>query len=75
MEIPVGLSEHPFSYRITQSGEVRVERDGRGVGIIRGAAARRLVPRLGASDENDQLLLAKATGNYKRGNERKRAEP
>lgn len=40
MELPAGLREHPFSYRITSAGEVRVVRDGRSIVTVRGAAAR-----------------------------------
>ena len=70
MELPAGLREHPFSYRITSAGEVRVVRDGRSIVTVRGAVARKLAAQLGSDDARDQQLLARATGNYKRGNER-----
>lgn len=70
MELPEGLREHPFSYRVTSSGEVRIVRDGRAVVTVRGAAARKLAAQLGSDHARDQQLLARATGNYKRGNER-----
>lgn len=62
-----------FSWSATKDGSIRVERDGRQVSVIGGAAARRLRGRLErAADEAErQSLLAKATGNYKRGNERR----
>lgn len=45
---------------------------GRLVTTLAGAAADRLRERLaGANEANVQLLLAKATGNFKRGNERR----
>lgn len=49
---------------------VRITRGGKLVTVVGGADARRLLARLGASDESDQALLQRATGNYKRGNER-----
>jgi hypothetical protein len=68
----MGLADDLFSYQVTKSGEVRISRGGRVVVTVRGAQADRLVARLGAGDESDQQLLARVTGNYKRGNERHR---
>ncbi|MGC3952958.1 MAG: hypothetical protein QM804_01680 [Propionicimonas sp.] len=65
------LQDHPFDYQLTKSGEVRIFRGGRQVTVVRGGAAARLAARLGSSDRADQNLLARATGNYKRGNERR----
>jgi hypothetical protein len=39
--------------------------------VVRGAAAERLAARLGRDPVRDQHLLARVTGNYKRGNERR----
>lgn len=69
--LPEGLLNDPFGYRITKSGEVHVSRGGRTVTLIRGAAAERLAAGLGRDPVQDQQLLARATGNYKRGNERR----
>lgn len=66
-----GLADNPFDYRITQSGEIHVSRGGRTVTVVRGQAAAKLATQLGQDPAADQLLLAKATGNYKRGNERR----
>lgn len=61
----------PFSWRETKAGEVMIERGGRVVVTLGGTSAIRLLERLDrADDAQQQLLLAKATGNYKRGNER-----
>lgn len=68
-ELPEGLKGNPFSYEVAKSGEVRVFRGGRVVTIVRGTAAAKLAERLGDSDAQDQQVLARATGNYKRGNE------
>ena len=64
------MSYEPFGYRITSAGAVRVTRGRDVVTIVAGDAARRLIARLGESDEHDQALLQRATGNYRRGNER-----
>ncbi|MCD2500051.1 MULTISPECIES: hypothetical protein [Microbacterium] len=59
----------PFAW--TEAGTtVRITRGGTLVTVVGGADARRLLARLGDSDENDQALLQRATGNYRRGNER-----
>lgn len=69
-DLPPGLRDDPFSYQVAKSGEVRISRSGRLVTAVRGAAAVRLAARLGQSGQQDQQLLARVTGNYKRGNER-----
>jgi len=67
----VGLEDDPFDYELTKSGNVRVFRGGRVVVTVSGAAAWKLVARLGTGAKQDQHLLARVTGNYKRGNERR----
>jgi hypothetical protein len=65
------LAPEPFSYRSTKDGQLRVAFHGRHVGTLAGKEAQRLASWLeGANAEKTQLLLAKATGNFKRGNER-----
>jgi hypothetical protein len=57
-----------FSFTERKSGEIVIARDGRQVTVLRGVATdrfRRLVVRLG-----EQQTMARATGNYRRGNER-----
>ncbi|PZF81206.1 hypothetical protein [Jiangella anatolica] len=67
------LAEDPFDYQVTKAGPIRVSRGGRVVVTVAGRAAERLAAALeqAADDHERQLLLAKATGNYKRGNERR----
>jgi hypothetical protein len=69
----MGLDDDPFEWRVTKNGQVHVSRGGRTVTIMRGAAASRLIAKLehAADDEAQQHLLANATGNYKRGTERR----
>lgn len=66
------MLEDPFSYRVTKAGQVLVSRGGKQVAVVAGARAARLIALLATADEDEaQLALAKATGNYKRGNERR----
>ncbi|SDS22024.1 hypothetical protein [Jiangella sp. DSM 45060] len=67
------LDEDPYDYQVTKAGPIRVSRGGRVVVTVGGRAADRLADALErAADERErQLLLAKATGNYKHGNERR----
>ena len=65
------LEDDPIDYRITKSGMLIIARTGHTVMEIGGKKAAALIPRLGTSDESDQQLLARATGNYRRGNERR----
>jgi hypothetical protein len=65
------LDSDQFAYQLTKDGRVRVSHHGRHVVTVAGAAGERLASQLeGATDREAQLLLAKATGNFKRGNER-----
>jgi hypothetical protein len=67
----MGLEDNPFDWRTTKDGQLHVSRGGRVVTTLRGPAAAKLLGRLEhAGDEEAQHLLARATGNYKRGNER-----
>ncbi|RXZ86414.1 hypothetical protein ESP50_10225 [Agromyces atrinae] len=66
------LESDPFSYRLTQAGGVVVSRGGRPVVTVGGSSAAKLAAALAvADDRTEQLLLARVTGNYKRGNERR----
>lgn len=65
------LVDDPFSWRETKSGELMISRGGRVVQTLGGAPAAKLLKALNAADgTTEQLILAKSTGNYKRGNER-----
>ena len=65
------LATDPFEYRITKQGGVLVLRGGRAVMTVGGGNAARLVAALQRADESHaQHLLARASGNYRRGNER-----
>ena len=65
------LSEEPFSYRRVKGGRVQLFCRHRIVETLAGAAATKFLTRVErASPEEAQLLMARATGNFKRGNER-----
>lgn len=64
------IDDDPFDYRITKSGVLLITRGGHMVMELGGKKAAALIPKLGRNTENDQQLLARATGNYRRGNER-----
>lgn len=70
--MPPGLADDPFDYQVTRSGQVRISRGSRAVAVVGGRDAERLADRLASADHDRiQHLLARATGNYRRGNERR----
>lgn len=66
----LSLDDDPFDYRITKSGTLIISRNGRTVMELGGKKAAGLIPKLGCGEDSDQQLLARVTGNYRRGNER-----
>jgi hypothetical protein len=69
---PEPLDDLGFAWRVRKSGEVEVTHHGRLAAILRGQQAVRLLAV--AADPTApaaQQLMARLTGNYKRGNERK----
>ncbi len=64
-----------FSWRPVRQGAVAIARAGRVVTVLRGAAARDFVGAAQrASPAAAQQLMARVTGNYRRGNERGAAQ-
>lgn len=62
---------HRFSYRRTADGLLFINWDGRQVRVLRGIEATKVMYQLrGADPDEAQLLLARHTGNFKRGDER-----
>ena len=60
-----------FSWSARKNGEVAISRDGRVVTVLRGRQAERFEERISTADEDQQQhLMARSTGNYRRGNER-----
>ncbi len=61
-----------FNALVTRDDRVLISYDGRQVVALAGADARKVIERLelAANEDAEQMVLAKATGNFKRGNER-----
>jgi hypothetical protein len=60
-----------LQHRITSGGKVLISWQGRVVTTVAGSNARKLIEQLDRSDRREmQHLLARATGNFKHGNER-----
>lgn len=55
-----------FSYQVRKSGEVVIAREGRTVTTLRGKTAKQFLDRV--SHQDPQQVMARFTGNYKRGN-------
>ncbi len=67
------LGDEPFTYRVTKGNTVFVDYNGRQVKILKETEAEKFLKRMRAADNitEAQLIMAKITGNFKRGNERK----
>ena len=71
MEKPDPLAGRPFSYATRADGSILISYRAAPVTILRGRAAERFAARLDDTDDGAaQQLMARATGNFKRGNER-----
>ena len=65
------LDEQVFSYRVTKDGKVFICWHGRQVTTLSGARAARFIADIqGADEQGAQLIMAKATGHFKHGNEK-----
>lgn len=60
-----------FSYRLTKDNSVLIDYNGKQVKIVKGKAALKFIAKLSqaANHKEEQLVMAKITGNFKRGNE------
>lgn len=58
-----------FTFEVRKSGEVVIRHHGRVAATLRGRRAADFIDETGRVD--DQELMARLTGNYKRGNERR----
>ena len=65
------LNEVPFSYRVNKDNIVFLEYEGKQVKIINGKEAEKFLRKINAAENEKakQLIMAKITGNFKRGNE------
>ncbi|MBW5446319.1 hypothetical protein GE107_09635 [Cohnella sp. CFH 77786] len=69
------FEEEVFTYRETKEGKVFIDWQGRTVTTLSGTQAAKFIAKIGrAGFKEAQLLMAKATGHFKHGNERLRRE-
>jgi hypothetical protein len=57
-----------FSYLVRDDGEVQISHHGLAATVLRGGVAARFL--IDVQNRDPQELMARLTGNYKRGNER-----
>ncbi len=70
------LADEPFSYLGRTDGSIVIHYRAAPVTVLRGKAAGRFRTRVeGADSGAAQQLMARATGNFKRGNERRGGGP
>ncbi|RXI96236.1 hypothetical protein DS745_21080 [Anaerobacillus alkaliphilus] len=69
------LNESPFSYRVNKDNTVFLEYEGKQVKILKGKDAEKFLSKINSATnaKEIQLILAKITGNFKRGNERNKS--
>ena len=72
MPAPNPLAHEPFSWLTRADGAIVIRYHDAPVTLLRGNAAEKFTARIsGAEPRAAQQLMARATGNFKRGNERK----
>lgn len=66
------LNDEPFRFRLNKNNTVFLDYNGKQVKILKGKEAEKFLKKMNdAEDEKSrQLIMAKITGNFKRGNER-----
>ena len=65
------MDEEVFTYRISKDDKVFIYWHGKQVTILRGKEAQKFISKTNSLDGKElQLVMAKVTGNFKRGNER-----
>lgn len=65
------FDEEVFSYRATKDGKVFLYWYGKQVKILKGPVAQEFLEDIASVDQREaQLVMARVTGNFKRGNER-----
>ncbi|WP_253200615.1 hypothetical protein [Clostridium sp. CF012] len=66
------LEEQFFSYKVSKDNKVFVFWYGKQVLILKGKESEKFLAKIrNANSKEAQLILAKVTGNFKRGNEKK----
>lgn len=65
------LDEEPFSYKILKDKKIYIYWYDKHVSILKGKESERFLARIANADTKEiQLIMAKVTGNFKRGNEK-----
>ena len=65
------LDDEVFSYRVTKDKKVFISYEGKHVTTLSGRKAEDFINKIqNTSGKDAQLIMAKVTGNFKRGNER-----
>ena len=65
------LDEEIFTYRVTKDNKVFISYEGKQVTALSGKKADAFIAKISNAEGKDaQLIMAKATGNFKRGNEK-----
>ena len=66
------LDDEVFTYQATKNGKVFISWHGKQVTTLKGKAAKRFLDKIeGGTHKEAQLIMAKATGHFKHGNERR----
>ena len=69
--MPDQLADQPFGWR-ERGNEIEISHRGKPVTVLRGDSAAQFAARIGSLDAaTAQQLMARVTGNFKRGNERR----
>ncbi len=65
------LDEEPFSYKVFKDKKIFIYWNGKQVTILKGIASERFLDSIQDVDsKEEQLIMAKITGNFKHGNEK-----
>lgn len=65
------LDDEVFTYQANKEDKVFIYWRGKQIMILKGKESRNFIRRISGLDhKGEQLVMAKATGNFKRGNER-----
>ncbi len=68
---PSNPEANVFSYRITKNGKVFIEWNRKTVRTLKGSEGERFLEKIASAPSAEgQMIMAKATGNFKRGNEK-----